>query len=69
MSSVRGLGGSSSTIGWANRWRTGGSVEEVIAEARLSPEHILQGIERFVRERDSRMKQLREAVELAEQRC
>lgn len=50
---------------WDNRWRTGGSVEEVIEEAHLDPAHILEGIERFVRDRDSRLRRLREAVEAA----
>ena len=45
---------------WDNRWRTGGSVEEVIAEAHLDPDHILEGIERFVHERDARLARLRE---------
>ncbi len=34
---------------WDNRWRTGGTVDEVMEEAHLSPEYILKGIERFVR--------------------
>lgn len=33
-----------------DRWRTGGSVEEVIREAHLSPEYLLEGIERFARD-------------------
>ena len=50
---------------WDGRWRTGGSVEEVMDEAHLSAQHILAGIERFCRERErrvSRMGQLLEAV-------
>jgi transketolase len=53
---------------WDNRWRTGGSVEEVIEEAHLSPEHILRGIERFVRQRDDRMRRLRQVVQAAQDR-
>ncbi len=34
---------------WDNRWRTGGTVDEVIDEAHLSAEYILKGIERFVK--------------------
>ncbi len=49
-----------------DRWRTGGSVEEVVAEARLAPEHLLAGIERFVRERDRRLRRIREALEAAD---
>jgi transketolase len=50
---------------WDNRWRTGGTVEEVIEEAHLDPAHILEGIERFVREREKRLDRLRKAVESA----
>lgn len=50
---------------WDDRWRTGGTVDEVIDEAHLSPKHILQGIERFVRDRQKRLAALREAVEAA----
>lgn len=51
---------------WDNRWRTGGSVDEVIEEAHLDPAHILEGIERFARERDQRIDRLRAiAQELA----
>jgi transketolase len=50
---------------WDDRWRTGGTVDEVIDEAHLSAAHILQGIERFVRDRQRRLASLREAVEAA----
>jgi transketolase len=50
---------------WDDRWRTGGSVDEVIEEAHLDPRHIVDGIERFVRDRDQRLRRLREAVEAA----
>jgi transketolase len=53
---------------WDNRWRTGGTVDEIVDEAHLSPRHILEGIERFVREREQRFKRLRAAVDAAEQR-
>ena len=33
---------------WDDRWRTGGTIDEVIDEAHLAPEHILAAIERFV---------------------
>ena len=39
-----------------DRWRTGGSVDEVISEAHLGPEHILVAIERFVAERAQRLR-------------
>ena len=53
---------------WDDRWRTGGTLEEVIAEAHLDPEHILEAIERFVRERDERVRRLRAVMEAIEQR-
>jgi len=34
---------------WDNRWRTGGTLEELVDEAHLSPRWVLEGIERFVR--------------------
>ena len=54
------------TSDWDDRWRTGGTVDEVIEEAHLDAPHILEGIERFVRDREKRLKRLREAVEAAE---
>jgi len=51
---------------WDDRWRTGGTVDEVVEEAHLSTKHILEGIERFVRERQKRLRALRDAVEAAE---
>lgn len=39
---------------WDNRWRTGGSLEEVLDEARLSPAWILTGIRDFARDKASR---------------
>ena len=50
---------------WDNRWRSGGSVEEVMDEAHLGPEHILAAIKRFVTERDARLAKLRAAVAAA----
>ena len=51
------------TSDWDDRWRTGGSVDEVLVEAKLSPAHILAGIERFVRERPRRLARTREALD------
>ena len=51
------------TSDWDDRWRTGGSVDEVLVEAKLSPAHILAGIERFVRERPARLARAREALD------
>jgi transketolase len=47
---------------WDNRWRTGGSVEEVTEEAHLSPRWVWEGIVRFARERSRRLHRLREAI-------
>ena len=38
-----------------NRWRTGGSVEEVKVEAGIDPESIWKGIARFAADRDLRL--------------
>ncbi len=51
---------------WDNRWRTGGSLDEVIEEAHLSPGWVLKGIERFAGEREQRLSTLRRMVEAAE---
>jgi transketolase len=48
---------------WDNRWRTGGSLDEVRAEAHLDPQHMLEGIERFARERDVRVRRMHAIVE------
>jgi transketolase len=40
---------------WDGRWCTGGTLDELIDEAHLSPRWVLAGIERFVRDRDARM--------------
>lgn len=36
---------------WDDRWRTGGTLDEVLDEAHLTPRWLLAGIERFVQER------------------
>jgi transketolase len=50
---------------WDNRWRTGGSLEEVVDEAHLGPDHILEGIKKFAADRTARLAKLRAAVEAA----
>jgi transketolase len=47
---------------WDDRWRTGGTLEEVMDEAHLTEPYILDGIERFVRERASRRARMLEAI-------
>jgi transketolase len=52
---------------WDDRWRTGGSVDEVMEEAHLSREWLLRGIQRFVDERTQRLDRL--TAELAAARA
>ena len=53
------------TADWDNRWRTGGTVDEVIEEAHLSPRWLLAGIQRFVGEKEQRMDAIRRDVDAA----
>jgi len=50
---------------WDDRWRTGGTVDEVLDEARLTPDWILRGIDRFVRDRRARLDLLGKAISQA----
>jgi transketolase len=47
---------------WDDRWRTGGSIDEVVDEAHLGEGHIVEAIRRFVDERPDRLRRLHEAV-------
>jgi transketolase len=47
---------------WDDRWRTGGTLEEVLEEAHLSPEYIFQGVKRFVDSRAERLARLQAAA-------
>jgi transketolase len=53
---------------WDDRWRTGGSLEEVIEEAHLDGPRILEAIERFAAERPDRLRRLHERLSAAERR-
>ena len=53
---------------WDSRWRTGGSLDEVMDEAHLSASHILAGIERFVREREQRRARLSAVMQSIQER-
>ncbi len=44
---------------WDNRWRTGGTVDEVLEEAHLSPDWIMEGIRRFAGDRVQRLERIR----------
>jgi transketolase len=46
------------TSDWDDRWRTGGSLDEVIAEAHLDPDSLWEGICRFARDREVRLGRL-----------
>ncbi len=50
---------------WDNRWRTGGRLDELLDEAHLSPKWVLEGIERFARERAARLARLQAALDQA----
>jgi len=50
------------TSDWDNQWLTGGLEPEVIAEAHLDPESIFGGIQRFARDRESRLGRQRELL-------
>jgi transketolase len=44
---------------WDNRWRTGGTIDEVLDEAHLTSTWLLQGIERFAQDREKRLSRLK----------
>ncbi len=44
---------------WDDRWRTGGSGDEITAEAHLDPDSLLAGIKRFTGEREQRLQKAR----------
>ena len=50
---------------WDDRWRTGGTVDEVIDEAHLDPAHVLAAIQRFVEERPERLARMRVELDAA----
>ncbi len=49
------------TPDWDNRWRTGGSVDEIVAESHLDPASLREGIARFANERDQRLSRIKMA--------
>jgi transketolase len=50
---------------WDHRWRTGGTVEEVMQEAHLDSAHILEALDRFAKERGARLERLAQLLEAA----
>lgn len=51
------------TADWDNRWRTGGTVDEVLEEGHLNPKYLLEGILKFARDKAIRIKTLRDQIE------
>lgn len=51
------------TSDWDDRWRTGGTLDEVIEEAHLDPDSLLAGIERFVKDRPERLRRMRAGMD------
>lgn len=49
-------------VPWDIRWRTVGTVDEVLDDAHLSPKWLLAGIKRFASERPARLGRLKRAV-------
>jgi transketolase len=49
------------TPDWDDRWRTGGSVEEIVKEAHLDSASLREGIARFVADREKRLARIRDA--------
>ena len=47
---------------WDNRWRTGGSLEQIIDEAHLSPRWVLKAIDKFSSERTIRLNKLKQEI-------
>ena len=45
-----------------NRWRTGGSLEQIIAEAQLDPLSIWNGIKKFANDREHRLTILKKSI-------
>jgi transketolase len=48
---------------WDDRWRTGGSVDEVIEEAHLDRAHVLAALERFAADRPDRLRRIRQQLD------
>ena len=50
---------------WDDRWRTGGDLDEVIEEAHLSPQRILEGMLRFAQDREKRLLTMKSELDAA----
>jgi len=47
---------------WDNRWRTGGTLEQIIDEAHLSPRWVLEAIDKFSNDRTKRLERLKQEI-------
>ena len=47
---------------WDNRWRTGGSLEQIIDEAHLSPRWVMKSIAKFATDRTKRLERLKQEI-------
>tara|TARA_Y100001970_G_scaffold278230_1_gene383639 strand:- start:1377 stop:3695 length:2319 start_codon:yes stop_codon:yes gene_type:complete len=47
---------------WDDRWRTGGSLEQIIDEAHLSPRWVMEAIKKFATERGDRLERLKREI-------
>ena len=47
---------------WDNRWRTGGSLEQIIDEAHLSPRWVMKSIAKFATDRSKRLERLKQEI-------
>ena len=47
---------------WDNRWRTGGSLEQIIDEAHLSPRWVMEAIDKFSNDRIKRLERLKQEI-------
>ena len=45
-----------------NRWRSGGSLDEIIAESKLDSESVWEGINQFARSRKQRLASIQESI-------
>ena len=43
---------------WDNRWRSGGSVDQITTEAHLDPASLQEGLERFVADAEVRRQRM-----------
>ena len=48
---------------WDDRWRTGGTLDEVLDEAHMTPDWLLKGIEKFSKSYQKRMERLQTALD------